>query len=355
MSIPVKWFHSNMTGAPQFSSSGGSIIQILDACLINGFNAQSVDSLTYDSGTGKCTAVVNAGHGFEDYQVVLIEGANETEYNGEVRVTAVDSTTFTYTPDTAPTVATATGAITAKAAPVGGWEKRFSGSNKGVYASIDALAAPGVLRIDDNNGKSPLVQGCRSATDVDTVTDPYPASAIKWWAEAGNFWALVADGRTLYLLDADGPSWSKIMAYGDFHSYVVGDADSKLLSGGDYSSNSWYGVVGNDRQKINLQADHLGVADCEALASGNRCSYPWGTGGSSVDPVAGEIVLYSNIVISENTSGAIRGLLRGAYQPLHDAGDPGFFAVIDVAGRLFASMRDKAHGGVVFVDLEGAW
>jgi len=199
MTIPVKWFHSGMTGAPLPDTAVNTLISILDACLINGFNLGTVTTLTYDSVTGKCTANVGAGHGFDDQQVILIEGANETEFNGEVRITVIDANQFSYVPATAPTVANATGAITAKAAPVGGWTKAFSGVNKAVYQAPGGL----YLRVDDSiDVYGAAVSFYESMTDVDTGTGQFGAG---YWRKSDSTttsmtnWRLVGDASGFYL------------------------------------------------------------------------------------------------------------------------------------------------------------
>lgn len=347
-----------MTGAPQLSGSNGSFIQVLDACLINGFNLQSIDSLVYDGNAGKCIATINAGHGFEEYQVVLIEGAGENEYNGEARVTVVDANTFTYVPDNAPSIFTATGTITAKAAPLG-WAKPFSGTNKAIYKSVDPLAAAGFLRIDDNYVNRQKVHGCRAVTDIDTYNDPYPAGMFGWWRENNESWALVGDSRTFYLVcGVVSFPWSYVLGFGDFQSFQPGDGDYKFIGGGNvYYSNTGpaYSIFSPVSNVLALQADHLGVPDAAAGVYGNRVANTWGRGGPALDPATGTIVLNGDALVVESNHAAFRGKLRGVYQPLHQA-NINFFDIV-MAEKLFAVMSDiyTSRLGTMFVDLEGPW
>lgn len=250
MSTPVKWFTSDMLGAPQIQKSGsdllpGTLISVLDACLLNGFNAQGLDSLTYDSAAGEATGTVAAGHGFLKYQVILIEGANEAAFNGEQRITFVDTTTFKFIPTQIPP-ATATGTITAKAAPIGQWEKAFSGTNKAAYRSTDPLATRFYLRLDDtatDNAKA--VSGYESMTDVDTGANPFGYSSYfsGSYTSTPSKWALMGDARLFYfyLMDTYSSSVGGAVFFGDINSFKPADAyHCVLIANADSSNGSPY-------------------------------------------------------------------------------------------------------------------
>lgn len=199
---PVKYFHKAMRGAPTVSGTAGTMIALLDACLINGFGTVTLTSLTVSGGVA--TATVDAGSSFDEYAVVLIAGATPAELNGEARVLSSTSTGFTFA--TIAADGAATGTITAKYAPVGSWEKTYSGTNKAVYRSIDPLANGHYLRVDDSSGQYAAVTGYVSMTDVDTGSGPFPTAAqfssggyvSKSGAASGVAvaWKLFADSRT---------------------------------------------------------------------------------------------------------------------------------------------------------------
>jgi hypothetical protein len=92
--LSVKYFNSGMAGAPQVSNAWGDLVNMLDAVLVNGFNLKGIDRLSFADGLA--TATVTTGHSYLKDQVVLIEGANESAYNGQFRVLAVTATTFSY-------------------------------------------------------------------------------------------------------------------------------------------------------------------------------------------------------------------------------------------------------------------
>ena len=328
MTIPVKWFHSGMTGAPSPGTATGTLISILDACLINGFNTQGIDSLTYDSNTGKCTATVNSGHGFEDNQVVLIEGANETEYNGEARVTVVDANTFTYVPATAPTAATATGTITAKAAPVGGWNKVFSDVNRGVYRSNDPSSPGYYLRVDDNvDVDGGYLDVFESMSDIDTGTGIWGSCKWRKGRNSGGIgmqeWSLVGDGRAFYFRvrhTSSSYARPKIYFFGDVVSFVPGDVYATA-------------ITGTTSNLSNTLPDYDGcITDYDNIASGlfrlarnqdgTAVDHPFETYGIKhslgyPDSIAAGIVAAGGIPLIE--SGGVRGMFPGARMLLSSA------------------------------------
>jgi hypothetical protein len=85
----VKYFTNFMEGAPQLTNAWGCMVDLLDACLVNGFNLKPITSIT--SANGTATVTIQAGHLFQVNQVILIAGADQAEYNGEKRVLSVTS------------------------------------------------------------------------------------------------------------------------------------------------------------------------------------------------------------------------------------------------------------------------
>ena len=98
--IAVKHYNSGMQGAPQLANAWGDMTALLDAVLVDGFNLRTIDTLTFADGIA--TARVNAGHLYLVDQVLSIAGANQPEYNGEVRVLSTTSLEFTFAVTGAP-------------------------------------------------------------------------------------------------------------------------------------------------------------------------------------------------------------------------------------------------------------
>ncbi|WP_336936489.1 hypothetical protein [Acinetobacter beijerinckii] len=138
-STDIKFYVHTNTNAPQLQNAFGCMIDLLDACLVNGFGSQAVATLT-TSGT-TATATFGSAHNYLQYQVVKIAGATQTEYNGEHRILTVpNANTITFQLASAPSVTTATGTITSSL-PQLGWLKPFSATGKAAYRSSNTLLA----------------------------------------------------------------------------------------------------------------------------------------------------------------------------------------------------------------------
>lgn len=172
-STDVKFYTNANINAPELTNAWGSIIDVLDACLVNGFGSQTVSTLTASGAT--VTATFGSAHNFMQHQVVKINGANQAEYNGEHCILEVPNTnSITFQLAAAPSVTTATGAITCSL-PALGWEKKYSGVNKAVYKGQNGLD-PMFLRVDASLpdgytttwAKSAKITVSDSMTDIDT-------------------------------------------------------------------------------------------------------------------------------------------------------------------------------------------
>ena len=203
MPIAVKWFSSDMRGAPTISGTAGSRIAALDACLITGFGPVTPIGITVSGGIA--TATLPSGQSFAQHAVVLVSGATPSALNGEARVLTTSSTQITFATTAAD--GAASGTIEIRYAPVGGWDKVFTGTNTAVYRSADVTSPRHYLRVDDTGTTAARVRGYESMTDVDTGTGPFPTDALMsgggyWWGSsaasgAAVRWKLFADSRVL--------------------------------------------------------------------------------------------------------------------------------------------------------------
>lgn len=171
-STDVKFYTNANINAPELTNAWGSIIDVLDACLVNGFGSQTVASIS----NSDTIITVNFGspHNFMQHQVIKINGANQSEYNGEHRILTVpNANSFTFKLQSIPSVE-ATGTITC-ALPDMGWEKKYSSTNKAVYkpnGGMDSI----FLRVDaslpsgytETWAKSAKITVSDSMLDVDT-------------------------------------------------------------------------------------------------------------------------------------------------------------------------------------------
>jgi subtilisin-like proprotein convertase family protein len=76
-----------------------------------------VQSINFSNATSLATVVTQTDHGFTSGDQITIAGADQPQYNGTFVVTVLNTTTFTFAPLTPPSVAKATGNISAT--PVG--------------------------------------------------------------------------------------------------------------------------------------------------------------------------------------------------------------------------------------------
>lgn len=280
MSTAVKYLRSSMTGAPVLANNWGDLVALLDACLVNGFNLKTVTSITRSGTTA--TVTVSSGHGFEDDQVVLIEGAAQAEYNGEKRITVTGANTFTFEVTGSPATP-ATGTITAKTAPLG-WVKAFFGTHKAAYRSANPASPQHLLRVDNSLRRGYTTSWAKFAcvaiveaggmTDIDTITGqqaPFDASAPnrnwvvsggntgwhKWYHAVSNIgsesngdggsgareWIVIGDDRLFYLLVrffANQTSYGRALyAFGDIESFRPADGWHTLLVADDTPTGSF--------------------------------------------------------------------------------------------------------------------
>lgn len=142
MNTDFKIFHHTNNNAPVLDNIYGTMLDVLDACLVNGFEVGSVSSLTTSGKT--VTATFSSSHNLQKYQVIKITGATQSEFNGEHRITEVpNSNEVRFELATAASTTIASGTIVASLPPLG-WEKPFyesnpAGGGKAAYRSTNLL------------------------------------------------------------------------------------------------------------------------------------------------------------------------------------------------------------------------
>ncbi len=281
-STDIKFYVRTNNNAPQLQNAYGSMINVLDACLIDGIQIGVVNSLTASGNT--VTATFGAAHNLMQYQVIKITGAAQPEFNGEHRIlTAPTASTLTFELVTTPSETTATGTISASLPPLG-WEKPFSSSNpngggKAAYRSLNLLlpSRPFLRVVDELDhaytatyAKFAKVGIVEDMTDIDTmfgVQAPFDAanpnknwvgtgsgaSAINGWAKwyytnysafntpsndvnvsasGSRNWVLVGNSDYFYILPTAIPSNSYALCYGfgGFESLSNSDQSTNFLS-----------------------------------------------------------------------------------------------------------------------------
>ena len=134
----VKFFNSSNLNSPLLNTDWGALIRLYDACLVDGINTLNISSLTIEGNTAETCDIVTVTylvpHGYQQYQVLLLSGAQVELLNGEHRIQSVstDGLSLTFKINSNLGDAGNTQNIMTKLAPFG-WTKEYSGVNRAVY------------------------------------------------------------------------------------------------------------------------------------------------------------------------------------------------------------------------------
>lgn len=282
-STDIKFYVHTNNNAPQIQNAFGSMINVLDAALVNGIQVGTISSMT---ASGKIvTAVFGTAHNLMQYQVIKIAGANQAEYNVEARILTVpNATTITFELAVVPSTTIATGTINCSLPPLG-WEKPFSsvnagGGGKGAYRSKNTLlpSRPFLRVVDELDpaynatytkyAKVGIVEDMSGIDTMLGVQAPFDSSApdknwvgsgsgtgayngwARWYyamgsaftnssytdttaPSAGNrAWILIGNGDGFYILPASITSNFATLCYGfgSFESLLNADNSNAFLS-----------------------------------------------------------------------------------------------------------------------------
>ncbi|MGH8039174.1 MAG: hypothetical protein ACREPD_15650 [Stenotrophomonas sp.] len=283
-----------------------------------------------------------------------------------------------------------------------GWTRAFTGSNVRVFRNNSIVATGFFLRLDDTAQRSALLRGFATMSDIDTGTDPTPATSLKptgsRWDKSslatseGRAWVAVGNERFFYLfIDTSGqfaqngggamhPHYAgdiTSLKPGDRHHYVVSYKGSDT----EMSSSIGYSLKGQSSWSISNTSD-TGTAcfigrNTAAVPGAVRCAvsadgmYNAGSfGNATIYPpypyAANNGLLYAPIVVFEG-SYLPRGFLPGLYAPIHRRPFPEMTVVSDIGGlpagtQLLAKgyivdttgYSDSYHGQVL-IDIANAW
>lgn len=390
----VKFYSSDMAGAPVLNGVAGSLIAILDACLVNGFGSKAVTTLVVAGGIATMTFSGGASAA-QVGAVILVAGATPSALNGEQKVLSASSTAVTFATDEDPV--SATGSITFKIAAAG-WAKPFTGTNLAAYQSLSVEATDCYLRVDDTNTQNARVWGYQTMSTIDVGTGVFPLESQvpggDYWTKSGganstaNRWFIFADDRMIYFARAyrDGAAGLtkdfQLSAFGDFLPTKSGDPFGCIISGENANvssaavsgvSNYWYGQVGAStglycpRSYTGLGASipmgksfptlngHTSPAISGAHAQGTP--FP--------NPTDGGVYVVPHYLF-EATSGGSNNVHRGVSPGFYctpqsipnDIFNPGD-VITGVAGLVGKALKavtcTNGTRGVVFFDITGPW
>jgi len=384
----VYTFDSSMTGAPVLSGTAGALRAVLKACMVDGFGAGAVATLTVAAGIA--TASFAGAHPYRVGTIAQFGGATPAGLNGQKRILSTTASAVTFDA-TGIADGAATGTITHKVAAAG-WQELFAGSVTNVLClKPTVVEATGcVLRIDDTGTTNARVRAYEAMTDASTGVGPTPlesqlAGGLFWPKSStanatARTWFLVADERGFYLAVAPAGGDRYTLLYGgDIASLKSGDAYGYLITGnhadqtnatavpdgcvgyshrsaraGAYMVRS-YTAIGQSTAVQRLGAHHNGsTADAYAGTAGYSLgTYP---NGPNNGLMTGVLELHAL---------GTRGTLPGLLHPVQDCGNAFATGAIvdgtdDLAGRRLTAVRTAPPAGAVvagtvFIDITGPW
>lgn len=382
------WFSSEMSGAPSLTGIAGSLVTLLDRCLVagQGFGSVTLDSLVVADGVA--TATCSTGHNFKNHVVVLVAGAVNAALNGEQRIVVTSPTQFEF-PMIGVANGAASGSITAKMAPLG-WSKPFSGNSKGAYLPKTWYCQQYLQCLDNappsaNNAKVARMRGFESMSGVDTGEAPFPtvaqsANGLQWIKSytldmLARPWLLFGDGGVFYLFTASsGTTLTRLTGYafGDIGSALAADEYCTLICGEpndalpvgpwDYPMFVNCVAAGTTQGGKFLARNYLLTQNPAAAGCVGSAVYNGVMGYSGVPYPQPSGLLYSDVSVFENTGGAMlrAKTLPGLLYPLHarPLAENTFFTldtgeVVYVVGA--AGGGGSTPNAQVFINLTGAW
>lgn len=390
MDYPVKNIESGDGGAPVLDRTiPGSLIQVLKACLIDGFNLQPVASLDMAANGENGRAEFAGNHGFRVHQVVEISGASGAAWNGRHRVTATGNQWIEFEIEGQP-IAESDAGIEIKAAPVGGWEMPLISTDetRAAFRSTDPESTGMYWYLDDRRSAdtedSPatstdldwrFMRGVEDMADIDTRTNDFGYGWVfVGTSRRGNVipYDIIADSRTVYLVTNPiaygGYEYRSVHAFGDFVSAVPGDPYGAFLVLGRYASTTDYsgancsnwGELGSTASKRIARAFDGVSRSLQASMRGHQRSGFIGSDGYAYpNPANLELLAHSPILIHESDS-VMRGQVPGIAQPLH-AAPLAHRGVVDLSGRSYKAITHARTDttmpdpGQTFFDIAGPW
>ena len=113
----VRYLDYTMYKSPSLGTTRGDLIKLLKTVLVDGFNSQTVNSVSVDQTANIATLSMPISHGFLFNQVITVSGATPSEFNGDYRVLYVDGTTIQVKLKS--NITEISGTISVKTAPLG--------------------------------------------------------------------------------------------------------------------------------------------------------------------------------------------------------------------------------------------
>lgn len=386
MTQPI-WYDHSEAGAPVLNNAAGSLIEVLRACLVNGFGAKTVTSISVTAGVATATC---AAHGFTDKfgKLLLIAGASEPLLNGRKQPGNIATNSFDFP---APGVAdgTYTGTMSARRAPMG-WTEAHSGTNKAIFARSAPEATGAMLRVLDTAATPASTTAARvfaveTATDVDTFTGQTPTNTQlangQYWQKGGNTatakrWHVVGDDRGFFLFVEGSlaqvtfvPHW-----FGDLISLRGVDAYCAALHGNWVDAPTQYQTSGglffnsssnsqfSSAAAIVRPSSQIGSATLAAIRGGLSNTVFGGASYPLAANAGNDVVIQRDLLVAEQDATnryPVRGVMPGLAIPWAErpyTSETVVSAVLQEARSYLAmGLAGQSDNGMCLIDLTGPW
>ncbi len=242
MAFPVKWFASQMQGAPSLGdTTAGALTALLKAVLVTGFGNLTINALVWDAAEGAAKATFSGGHAYLQDSVIEVSGASPAAYNGEHRAKKVSSTEVWFELDGGNPGGAGSGTMSMKVAPLGWTLTHESGDGQvAIYRPTNVSESGNVsLRIDNtaysgwtaNNQYQAKVQLVEDVVDINTYTLIYDHRwpATKRYSDGR--WDLVGDSQLFFFMPAYAAANYQFMyMFGYLKSVRPGDRYHAMLN-----------------------------------------------------------------------------------------------------------------------------
>ena len=349
----VQVYKSTDVNAPTLTGQVGSLITVLNKCLVDGYTTGTVTSITR-GGAGNLTATVtlNSADGtLVTGNYVVISGCTGTgnaQFNGTFQITVTSTTTFTYTMASDPG-ANASGSPVYAKAPLG-WARPFSaGTNAQTYRSADTSSNRFYLQVVDNavttgGAKEANVYGAEVMSADQTVTSGrFPTSAqltnglgLRKSTTADSTaraWTLLGDDRTFYFVPNSGDNagtCNQGFGFGYFIPFRPGDSYNTFIAGNGAFSNASNPSITNGLGSIYLPNTTYGInffiprlynqigtaVAGEIIGMTSTSPYTVGALNLVLYPNAPDQGLYVQSILVSDGAQQFRGRIPGLYGPL---------------------------------------
>lgn len=269
MTFPVKWYASNMQGAPSLGdTTAGALTALLKAVLVTGFGNLTINALVWDATEGAAKATFSGGHAYLPDSVIEVTGVSPGGYNGEHRIKKVSSTEVWFELDAGnPGMAGSGAAMTMKVAPLGWTLTHESGDGMvAIYRPTNVSESGNVsLRIDNTafSGWTGAAAFLAKVAMVEDVVDINTYTLIyehRWPATqrySNKAWDFVGDSQLFYWLPAIGNlNYQCAFCFGYLKSVRAGDRYHAVLYTYTTTNAADGGVRWDNRDAANPNNSH---------------------------------------------------------------------------------------------------